>query len=490
MKVLPPGTWGTWASLFFFLAALCGGDLLALRCVMLRIASVPLVDMICWSLVSGVLHAFAVWRMLLDEVPVKFATDDDAQLARFFNRRSGMERLEAHEVLKRGTWVRVAAGQRILTSAQVYEGAYLLVEGRCRFTNDCCPSSTSGSLYSLSPASAPPGLHTAGACGSNHPPHQQDTSMQQPFTLTRVISLPDALPDPATIPPSVGMTSLVPATPKAMPGSPVRAAAVRAARTVAAATGMLKPKSAGSSPAQVPASPAASGDLEASCPSCAGNDPINKLHQLPSPAVHRLLPKQHRIFRSGNIFSLSALNVFGVYIGFDSYHGSFFEVWADTDCLLFSWPMSALDEMATSCSPSLAAYWRNFICYSVASEFEHQSHKYAARCSTGECESDSWLQGGRSRDFTEPVRPYEQPPPWYCWQQITSWFKKAVSPFPPPGLRHTALPLTGVMARTRAMAMAEARSQAERSREGSLNHLVSLQQVQQQQQQQPQAQPQ
>jgi len=29
------------------------------------------VDMICWSVVSGVLHGFAVWRMILDELPVR-----------------------------------------------------------------------------------------------------------------------------------------------------------------------------------------------------------------------------------------------------------------------------------------------------------------------------------------------------------------------------------------------------------------------------------
>jgi hypothetical protein len=36
------------------------------------------------------------------------------------------------------------------------------------------------------------------------------------------------------------------------------------------------------------------------------------------------------------------------------------------------------------------------------------------RCSTGEYEPDTWLDGERSRDFTDALRPYEQPtkPSW------------------------------------------------------------------------------
>jgi hypothetical protein len=45
---------------------------------------------------------------------------------------------------------------------------------------------------------------------------------------------------------------------------------------------------------------------------------------------------------------------------------------------LFSWPISALEELANY-SPALASYWRSFILYSVASEFEHRAHKGNAR---------------------------------------------------------------------------------------------------------------
>lgn len=42
-----------------------------------------------------------------------------------------------------------------------------------------------------------------------------------------------------------------------------------------------------------------------------------------------------------------------------------------------SWSMAELEEMATGLSPSVAAYWRNFILYSVASEMEMRLHEEA-----------------------------------------------------------------------------------------------------------------
>ncbi|WIA37533.1 hypothetical protein OEZ86_014440 [Tetradesmus obliquus] len=319
MAIQHLGPWATCSSLCFFIGALCGGDVLALRGALMLayvfnlingLAGVPAfpyynvegrlnVDMVFWAVASGFLHGCSVARMLLDELPVRFASEDDEQLARFLNRRSGMERLEARETLKRGKWMRVAAGERIVSSVELHEQVYLLVEG-----------------------------------------------------------------------------------------------------------------------------------------------------------------------------SLSALNVFGVYIGFDQDHGRHLEVWAESDCLLYSWPMSALEQCANY-SPALASYWRSFALYSVAAEFEHRAHKGTARCSTGEYEQEGWLAGGRSRDFTDDLRPYEQPAK-PSWAGVKRWLKKAVSPFPPHGIRHTALPTTGVMARTRAMAIADARKQAE---EAALARQAELEEI-------------
>ncbi|WIA10800.1 hypothetical protein OEZ85_010968 [Tetradesmus obliquus] len=347
------------------------------------------VDMIIWSAASGVLHGCAVLRMLLDELPVRYATPDDAQVALFFSRRSGMEPLEAKEVLKHGSWLRVPAGQRVVSSVQLYECVYLLVEGRCTYASPCCPSA---------PASP--------------------------------IATPQRYPSGQLLP-----------SPKALPAQlPMVAQALGGTSSYA-----LQDSSHHSS----------SSDRQAGSAVAAAG-------------IAALSSKGKRMMRSGHIFSLSALNVFGVYIGFDQYHGSQLEVWAETDCLLYTWPMSSLERMATACSPSLAAYWRNFVTYSIASEFELRAHKCMTlcRCSTGELEHESWLQGVRSRDFTDPVRDYESP--HISWQRCKRWLARALSPFPPAGMRHTALPLTGVMARTRAMAVAEAKAQAARSRDISI----------------------
>ncbi|WIA17364.1 hypothetical protein OEZ85_014226 [Tetradesmus obliquus] len=354
MAIQHLGPWATCSSLCFFIGALCGGDVLALRGALMLayvfnlingLAGVPAfpyynvegrlnVDMVFWAVASGFLHGCSVARMLLDELPVRFASGDDEQLARFLNRRSGMERLEARETLKRGKWMRVAAGERIVSSVELHEQVYLLVEGSTAAAN--------------------------AAAADVEPPH-----------------------------------------------------------------GLVEPP--------------------------AGSPPV---------------------LLSGHVFSLSALNVFGVYIGFDQDHGRHLEVWAESDCLLYSWPMSALEQCANY-SPALASYWRSFALYSVAAEFEHRAHKGTARCSTGEYEQEGWLAGGRSRDFTDDLRPYEQPAK-PSWAGVKRWLKKAVSPFPPHGIRHTALPTTGVMARTRAMAIADARKQAE---EAALARQAELEEI-------------
>jgi hypothetical protein len=47
------------------------------------------------------------------------------------------------------------------------------------------------------------------------------------------------------------------------------------------------------------------------------------------------------------------------------------------------------------------------------------------RCSTGEYEGPGWLLGQRSRDFTDPLRPYEQPAK-PSWAGVTRWACAAI----------------------------------------------------------------
>jgi hypothetical protein len=49
----------------------------------------------------------------------------------------------------------------------------------------------------------------------------------------------------------------------------------------------------------------------------------------------------------------------------------------------------------------------------------------------------------RSRDFTDPLRPYEQQK--RTVRGTIAWLKRSFNPIPPAGLRHTALPITGIL---------------------------------------------
>jgi hypothetical protein len=56
------------------------------------------VDGIAWSAICLLLHGFALCRLVFDERTVKFQTEEEEQLWRFFYRRSGMGRLEFKQV--------------------------------------------------------------------------------------------------------------------------------------------------------------------------------------------------------------------------------------------------------------------------------------------------------------------------------------------------------------------------------------------------------
>ncbi|KAF8068306.1 FAP3 [Scenedesmus sp. PABB004] len=418
-------------------------------------------DMMCWAVVSGGLHACAVARMLLDELPVRFATEDERQLARFLNRRSGMEPLEAREVIQRGHWVRVAAGERVLASHEIYQRVFLLVDGMVSMDNTGCCGDADASHHHSSAAGSPDASHhhhsrplaSTDSTGRTRPPaaaEQQpggggdsgapgslqalelpEASFSSPmsFTLVRAVSLEHAL-------------------------SKIKLGGVLVeSHEQQGASGSARPGPSPAAGSPVPGDSAAATDGSAR----------------PAAAATRR-PSKARLLRSGNVFSLSPLNVFGVYCGFDNFHGSRLEVWAESECLLFCWPMKSLEHMATCCSPSMAAYWRSFVLYTVASEFELKAHRgmKLSRCSTGEYEHAGWLMGGRSRDFTDPLRSYEVPER-RSLARLCRWLRRAASPFQPRGMRHTALPLTGVMARTRAVISAEAKAQAARSRDVSLH---------------------
>lgn len=131
--------------------------------------------------------------------------------------------------------------------------------------------------------------YSSGCCPSPNPSHHHWQAQQQPedvFGLSRCVSLPDPLPE---------------------------------ASELSLADALKQRTQPSTAAASVPAAAAAAAVPSTSTP---GGMPPQ--------------PSRTRMFRSGNVFSLGALNVFGVYIGFDTaMHGSLLEVRAETDCLLY-----------------------------------------------------------------------------------------------------------------------------------------------------------
>lgn len=198
------------------------------------------------------------------------------------------------------------------------------------------------------------------------------------------------------------------------------------------------------------------------------SDSLSYLHLLVEGCVEFVVdyngvPGEPRVLRSGSLFDLEIANIFGVSIGFEN---EGFEAVAKTDCVLLRWSFEAVDEMANRCAPSVASYWRNMILYTVATELNHthtgQSHVFVG--ASGHAEGARYENGERSRDFTEPLLEWEQPPKTTC-KTIFSLLRNSINPFPPPGLRHTALPQSGYNAQIRLQTVRKA---VEEARKGSI----------------------
>jgi len=85
-------------------------------------------DMLGWAVVTGLFHVVATARLLRDERPVAF-TEEEERAWRLFYRRSGMERLEFREVVRRGAFESFAPGAVILAPDAPLQRLCLLVEG-------------------------------------------------------------------------------------------------------------------------------------------------------------------------------------------------------------------------------------------------------------------------------------------------------------------------------------------------------------------------
>ncbi|KAL6761627.1 hypothetical protein V8C86DRAFT_2533008 [Haematococcus lacustris] len=167
---------------------------------------------------------------------------------------------------------------------------------------------------------------------------------------------------------------------------------------------------------------------------------------------------KHRFFNlySGEMFDFRLFNLFGIYIGFDVDGGGLYQVNAKTDCLLYTWSAAAVSDMACNVSPVVAGFWRNLVLQCVGTGFTRRGHGRTAqafgRDSNGELEDSAWLHGQRTRDMTLPLRPHELPPSG--WRPWLLWLWRSTALFPPIGIRHSALPASGMKAAARTLAFA------------------------------------
>jgi hypothetical protein len=88
--------------------------------------------------------------------------------------------------------------------------------------------------------------------------------------------------------------------------------------------------------------------------------------------------------------------------------------------------------------------------YSISSELVavNKGHVYTAK---GQLEGNGWRSGGRSLDFTEPLSAEERDSQRTTLAGLGSWLLRSLELKPPPGLRHTAAPASGALARNRVL---------------------------------------
>lgn len=175
---------------------------------------------------------------------------------------------------------------------------------------------------------------------------------------------------------------------------------------------------------------------------------------------------------SGCFFDMRVLNVFGLYIGFEgSGADKWFSVRAKTKCLVYSWSLEELNCLATRSSPAVSHYWRNLIATQVGLALTWREAPHTLPVDgTGQKESPELLAGARSRDFTGPLKRYERTA-WAAWtpQSFIRWIFHSLTPFMPPGMRHNDLPVHGMLARNRVVALKDAKRREELWRGQSQN---------------------
>ena len=86
-----------------------------------------ILDMLCWGTLNFIMNSIVVALLLRDERTVHFKTEEEERTWRFFYRRSGMKRLEFEQVVRRGEFVTIKAGESIVGHHEYLQSFFLLV---------------------------------------------------------------------------------------------------------------------------------------------------------------------------------------------------------------------------------------------------------------------------------------------------------------------------------------------------------------------------
>ena len=86
-------------------------------------------EAIVFSSINIVTHGIAIIRLIYDERNIRFGDEREEQMWRFLYRRGGFERLEAREVIRRGAFREVAAGDVVLAEDEASEKVCILMKG-------------------------------------------------------------------------------------------------------------------------------------------------------------------------------------------------------------------------------------------------------------------------------------------------------------------------------------------------------------------------
>eukprot|EP00127_Corallochytrium_limacisporum_P001146 Clim_evm9s42 gene=Clim_evmTU9s42 len=142
---------------------------------------------------------------------------------------------------------------------------------------------------------------------------------------------------------------------------------------------------------------------------------------------------QERLVRSGHFFDFYLINLCGINVGC---HHSTLDATAHTDCVLFELTTCALNDLLWKQSSAMAHYLRSFFMYCIAAEYNMRVVEDASFFDAlGREEEHDYINGAKSRDFTEPLKEDEIPKKGYL-----SWILGSLTICPPPGLRHSGLP--------------------------------------------------